>query len=102
MLTVHLLCNKEADGASVVIKTPDSASILKNDADGASFVKKNMWENRMTWCLSYPSGGAPFPGNYVSWLGRLIVRIDQLEDTCQPTNIVNCFTHKIGPIRGLS
>jgi len=24
-------------------------------------------DTRMTWCLSYPSGGAPLPGNCVSW-----------------------------------
>jgi len=30
----------------------------------------------VTWCLSYPSGGEPFLGRYVSWqLGRLIVGI---------------------------
>ena len=47
-------------------------------------------------CLSYPSGGAPLiSGHYVSWqLGRLIVEIGEPEDTCQPTNIVVCFTHR--------
>jgi len=31
--------------------------------------------------------------------GRMIVGIGKPEDTCQPTNIVNCFTHSQGTRR---
>jgi len=26
-----------------------------------------LWDTRVIWCLSNPSGGAPFSGRYVSW-----------------------------------
>ena len=56
-------------------------------------------DTRLTWCLFYPSGGAPFPGRYVSWyLRRLIVEIDYAEVTCQPTNIMRCFILQIGDV----